>query len=147
MAKNVVSEEHIIDSDDYMSEEELGVSKKTAAAEALEKTLAIPKGYHTHKSNKNTKKALKGGKKFVLIRVPKGLDIKQVKKLKSGMVIDGEQYNVSSVKNQGQPLNVINGHVRGNIIERLTVTKKVQIPNIQYDKVIVPRKDVEVVKF
>lgn len=147
MAKNVVSEEHVMDSDEYLSEEELESSRKTAAAEEVERLLAVPKGYHAHKPAKGVKKVLKGGKRFVLIRVPRGLDMKQVKKLTTGVVeVNGEEYSVSKVKNQGQPLNVINGHVRGGISERLTLTKRVSIPEIKYERVVVPRKDVEVVK-
>lgn len=146
MAKNSVSDEHVLDSDEYLSEEEVEAQTASAAAAAVEQTLAVPSGYKTHKVSKTARRALKGGKRFVLIRVPKGFDITKVKKLDAGALEVGDKlYNVS--KSESQPLTIISGHSRGKVTQRVSVTPRVVIPDINYASVVVPRKDVEVVKF
>lgn len=148
MAKTTLSEEHIIDSDAELSESELAEQNSALVAKTIEKTLAAPKSYHRHstKSKEELKPLLKHAQNLVLIRVPKGMDLSQVKKLKSGVKVNGKSFNVNKSES-GKPLQLIfNGKIRAELKERIVVTEKVEIPQIDYSKVVVERKDVEVVK-
>ncbi|EMG49647.1 RPA34 DNA-directed RNA polymerase I subunit RPA34 [Candida maltosa Xu316] len=155
MAPSYKSSEYINDSDSDLSEEEI-------------KEYEPPRHFNKVSASKSSSSDFPSGlkdKEIWLIKTPRGFPIKELKKLPISFTNDGnESFKVSNLSYQvNEDLNADVGDsnnkhtiftqkkksykpVSGKISRFYSIHEVVQIPEINLDKVVVPRENVEKIK-
>ena len=147
MAKKIISEEVIVDSDDGLSDSD---TERQLESNAV--AFTVPRKY-TKETKFHTPKDLKNlGKKdqVWLIKVPKDVDIKSLDNISvdDDFEINGRTYN-SEIENVGEKFQILTPNddtLRYNglhVSKMLNISEFVKIPEINYDAVRVHRVDVE----
>ncbi|TID28468.1 hypothetical protein CANINC_002463 [Pichia inconspicua] len=154
MAKKVISDEMIIDSDEGLSTD--SETEREVEAKAVE--FIPPRKYNLRKDNKAPKVLQKIGKKeqVWLFKIPKDVDISKIKSLpvdsNETFQIGDKTYSITEEINKDKNKFQVfipkdddskfeNSGVE--VTKYVDIVEHVQIPEINYSKVVVERQDVE----